>query len=162
MKGMQTLIFGATVLLACVQTVNSVFAEPLTDKEQIAAIRALSNQAIASHDAAGVVSSLDSNYQITTGKGDLFHDTPAEEMKLWAEVFSSAEDIVYVRTPDVIEISTYLPRAAEHGTWIGSWTTAAGRREEGGSYTASWRKAGGEWKIRSEVFVTLFCNGPGC
>lgn len=50
----------------------------------------------------------------------------------------------------------------ESGTWVGEWTTPAGPLRTGGRYSASWSKASGSWKIRSELFVTLFCEGAGC
>ncbi len=162
MKNVPLFVFNLLVLFACYLPAEFAFSEPPTDKEQIGAIRELSNQAIARHDVSGVVSSLDSTYQITTGKGELFQDSAAGEAEVWAGIFAQFDDVVYVRTPAVIEISSYLPRAAESGRWIGSWTTAVGRKEVGGPYTASWSKVAGEWKIRSEIFVTLFCNGPGC
>ncbi len=150
------------MLLLCLLPIASTNADPATDEQQIESIRALSNEAIAQHDAVTVASLLAPKYQITTGKGQLFQDTPEAEVAGWEEVFATADDIIYVRTPKNIEISTYLPRAAEHGTWLGPWTTDAGRKEVGGSYAATWSRIDGEWKILSEVFVTLFCNGPGC
>jgi hypothetical protein len=149
-------------LMMCLLPLESTNSEPASGEEKIASIRTLSNEAIARHDALGVVSFLAPEYQITTGKGLIFQGSPQEEAKDWKQVFSTAEDIVYVRTPKTIEVSTYLPRAAENGTWLGSWTTNVGRKEVGGSYAATWSKIDGEWKILSEVFVTLFCNGPGC
>lgn len=85
---------------------------------------------------------------------------------LFAEIarsdISKFDDVVYVRTPTRIEISSYLPRAAEFGDWVGNWTSDKGSIEVGGSYSASWRKVDGAWKIQSEIFVTLFCKGPAC
>jgi hypothetical protein len=55
-----------------------------------------------------------------------------------------------------------IRRAAEFGDWVGNWTADKGPIEVGGSYSASWRKVDGVWKIQSEIFVTLFCNGAAC
>ena len=129
---------------------------------RIRAHRAASNNAIQNHDAAGVVAYLAPEYQITTGSGALYHDGPEEEAVLWQEIFSANEDIVYVRTPAHVEVSSYLPRAAERGNWVGSWTTPSGLKEVGGSYFATWIKVEDAWKIRSEEFVTLFCTGAEC
>jgi ketosteroid isomerase-like protein len=142
--------------------IDSALSDSSSAVEEITAIRQQSNQAIARHDAAGVVAALDTPYQVTSGVGALFQENPEQELAHWQEIFSTSEDIIYTRTPEKIEVSTYLPRAAENGSWVGSWTTANGPKELGGSYFASWSKVDGEWKIRSEIFVTLFCTGPGC
>ncbi len=149
-------------VLACGLPVGAAGADVLSDKEQIAAIREQSNQAIARHDVAGVLASFDDEYQVTSGRGELFQETHDERLAHWQEIFAVSEDIIYTRSPQTIEVSTYLPRAAEHGRWTGSWTSRAGRQDLGGSYTASWSKVDGVWKIRSEIFITLFCKGPGC
>ena len=52
--------------------------------------------------------------------------------------------------------------AIENGTWEGSRTTPNGKLNNSGSYTASWRKVDGAWKIRSELFVGLACEGADC
>jgi hypothetical protein len=132
------------------------------DRDSIAKIRARSNQAIREHDAETIVTPYDDTYQITTGSGLLFHDNPEKEKELWAEHFDELSDVLYVRTPTTIEVSTYLPRAAESGEWVGSWTSDKGPIEVGGSYSASWRKVDGQWKIQSEMFVTLYCKGDAC
>ncbi len=142
--------------------IDSAFSDSSSDAEKITAIRQLSNQAIARHDAAGVVAAFDAEYQVTAGSGALFHDSAEVELQHWQEIFAQADDIIYTRTPEKIEVSTYLPRAAEHGTWVGTWTTDSGHKELGGSYYATWSKVDGVWKIRSESFVTLYCSGPGC
>ena len=162
MKLAQFFLVSGSLIVACALPLEPVYSDPHSDEEQIASIRSLSNEAIARHDVSGIVSSLAGEYQITTGKGLIFQDSPKEEGDLWAGLFAESGDIIYVRTPDTIEVSTYLPRAAENGKWIGSWTTSTGRKEVGGSYAATWSKVDGQWKIRSEIFVTLFCNGPGC
>lgn len=133
-----------------------------SEKDKILRIRADSNEAIKKHDAAGIVASFDKTYQITTGGGKLFHDNPEKEEELWRAIFAESPDVVYVRSPSKIEVSTYLPRAAESGNWVGNWTTEKGRIEVGGSYSASWIRVDGSWKIQSEMFVTMYCSGDGC
>lgn len=137
-------------------------SEQVVDSEKIEAIRADSNTAIARRDVLGIVSSLASEYQITVGTGVLYQGGPEEEAVAWAATFAERKDVVYVRTPVTIEVSSYLPRAIEHGHWVGSWIASGGHKEVGGSYTASWSMRKEEWKIRSEIYVTLYCNGPGC
>lgn len=129
--------------------------------ERIRTLRDQSNAAIALHDVAGVVSSLDAEYQITIGSGALYNDRAAEP-DAWAAEFARAEDLVYVRTPESIELDSSGARAAEVGVWSGSWTTPQGSETSGGRYAAHWVLIEGDWKLRAELFVTLRCNGAGC
>lgn len=138
---------------------SPVLAQSMTDK--IRSLRDQSNAAIARHDVDGVISFLDVEYQITTGSGALGQGL-ADERNAWTVEFARASDLVYVRTPTLIEVSSSGSRAAESGTWTGSWSTPAGLRRSGGRYAAYWRLVDGNWRIRSELFVTLTCEGPRC
>jgi hypothetical protein len=69
---------------------------------------------------------------------------------------------VYVRTPDEIIVSENYPLAWEQGNWVGTMTNEKGFLKKGGTYASGWRKVGGVWKIRSELFVAIYCEGPGC
>ena len=149
-------------ILGCMGFAAYAYPGSESEKNKIEEIRAESNEAIRKHDADGIVASFAQTYQITTGSGKLFHDSPGTEKELWTEIFDQFPDVVYVRTPSKIDVSTYLPRAAESGSWVGNWTNEKGRIEIGGSYSASWLKIDGHWKIQSEMFVTLYCSGDGC
>jgi ketosteroid isomerase-like protein len=138
---------------------SPVLGQSMTDK--IRSLRDQSNAAIARHDVDGVLSFLDVEYQITTGSGTLSQGR-AGERDAWTVEFARASDLVYVRTPASIEVSSSGGRAAETGTWTGSWSTRTGLRKSGGRYAAYWRLVDGNWRIRSELFVTLTCEGPGC
>jgi hypothetical protein len=129
--------------------------------DQIRSLRAQSNAAIARHDVEGVVSHLDVDYQVTVGSGALRQDRAAEPER-WAATFAQADDLIFAREPESIEVSASRTRAAEIGVWTGSWTTAEGRRSLGGSYAAHWVLTSGRWKLRSELFVRLRCEGAGC
>ncbi len=132
------------------------------DSELILAVRANFNESIAKHDPASMAKYFDDDYQITAGSGKHYRQTPKEGVESWVEIFRNNPDIIYVRTPDNVEVSTYLELASENGHWVGRWTSANGDIEMGGRYFAQWRKVDGDWKIRAEVFATLFCNGSGC
>ena len=138
---------------------SPVLGQSMTDR--IRSLRDQSNAAIARHDVDGVLSLLDAEYQITTGSGTLGQGR-AGERDAWTVEFARASDLVYVRTPASIEVSSSGDRAAETGSWKGSWSTPAGLRKSGGRYAAYWRLVDGNWRIRSELFVTLTCEGPGC
>jgi len=70
----------------------------------------------------------------------------------------------YLDKDFVITISTgAIERSREeHGTWVGSRTAENGKFEIGGQYTAAWKKTDGVWRIYSELFVGLYCNGVDC
>lgn len=131
------------------------------DVAAIKAIREESNLAIARHDVETVVSSLDEDYVITISTGDILYGREPQAAT-WADHFAEFRDVVYVRTPTEVTISDAYPLAIENGTWEGSRTTPNGKLNNSGSYTASWRKVDGAWKIRSELFVGLACEGADC
>lgn len=131
------------------------------EADAIWAARAASNQAIARHDAEAIVSFLDGEYVITTGSGAIIPGRDAQ-VGSWAEHIDQFPDVVYVRTPVEVTLSEASSRAIENGTWVGTRTSENGPQENGGQYTAYWRKVDGVWKIRSELFVTLYCKGVDC
>ena len=104
---------------------------------------------------------LDDHYQITTSLGDLLQDREGEA-PAWQSLFDSRQSLRYLRTPASVEVSDSYPLAAETGEWVGTWTTDEGPVRTGGRYAAMWRKIDGEWKIRSELFVALYCEGMAC
>lgn len=150
-RGILILVLGVGIALAADQE----------DEQAIRDARAASNAAIAAHDVGGIVGAMDADYQVTASLG-AFGRGIDEETDIWTDMFASRPKLLYVRTPDGIEISADYPLAAESGRWSGSWETADGPVRTGGSYAAMWRKVGGAWKIRSELFVALYCEGAGC
>ena len=104
---------------------------------------------------------IDDEYQITTSLGQLIQGRDGEANS-WRELFSTRQDVLYVRTPETIEMSDAYPLAAESGTWVGTWLTPDGGVRTGGRYSAMWRQVDGEWKVRSELFVALYCEGLAC
>ena len=64
--------------------------------------------------------------------------------------------ILYLREPELIEVSPHWPLAFESGHWKGF---KEGQEVIGGRYSAQWVKRGDRWLIRSEVFVALSCGG---
>jgi hypothetical protein len=63
-----------------------------------------------------------------------------------------------MRTPDRIEVSQEYLLAAGSRTWAGT----RGSVRTGGTYSAMWRKSVREWRVRSELFVALYCEGDAC
>jgi ketosteroid isomerase-like protein len=147
--------------LALSITTASAIAQDNPDIERIRTARAEYNDAIARHDVTGIVSFLDEAYQVTTSLGQLLQDRDGEAAA-WQDLIESREDLLYVRSPESIEISSDYPLAAELGTWVGTWSTNQGEVRTGGRYAAMWRQVDGAWKVRSELFVALYCDGANC
>lgn len=147
--------------LLLVLLAGSGTAQASEDADSIRSLRTESNEAIAAHDVDAIISVLDDDYVISASNGDILQGR-AENAASWTEHFADFPDVVYVRTPTEVTISEAFPVAIETGTWVGSMTTGHGKLEKGGQYTAGWRKVEGVWKIRSELFVALYCHGVDC
>lgn len=72
------------------------------------------------------------------------------------------QGLVYVRQPDLIEVSPHWPLAYESGTWTATSRDTNGPPMITGRYSAQWVKREGCWLIRAEVFVALTCNDEAC
>lgn len=131
------------------------------DAKAIQTARMKSNEAIARHDVNALQSYLDEDFVITISTGAIERSRD-EHGRSFAAHFDEYPDVIYVRTPSKITLSEAYPLAIEHGTWVGSRTTENGKLENGGQYTAAWRKTDGVWRIYSELFVGLYCNGADC
>jgi hypothetical protein len=132
--------------------------EKMSQQQAIEMQRQASNAAIAARDVNKFISFFDIDYIITYGSSakTLSLDAEAKSVK---KMFEDHADVNYVRSPTDIHLSNALPIAMENGTWIGGQTLEATYR---GRYSAAWRKTDGIWKIHSELFVTLECEGKGC
>lgn len=87
----------------------------------------------------------------------------AAEAKALIEAAASAEvKMLYQRETLSVEVSPNWPLAYEEGRWSGHPGSASEPPIVGGRYAAQWVKRDGQWLIRSEVFVALSCEGPGC
>jgi ketosteroid isomerase-like protein len=142
-------------------TLGATAASAADDVDAIQAARMKSNDAIARHDVDTLQSVLDEDFVITISSGAIERSRDAHG-RSFASHFEQYPDVVYVRTPTEITLSKAYPLAIEHGTWVGSRTGENGKLENGGQYTAAWRKTDGEWRIYSELFVGLYCNGADC
>lgn len=158
MKNLPSVIFAILIFGA---TEHSVGQQEHSDADTVRNTRGQYNDAIARHDSQAISDFLDSEYQVTTSLGQLVQDRGAEE-SVWATLFASRKNLLYVRSPEQIDVSRDYPLAAERGTWVGTWTTDKGPVRTGGHYSAMWRKINGAWKVRSELFVALYCDGELC
>ncbi len=136
-------------------------AQTSDDASLIRDARTRSNQAIAAHSIDGILAELDSEFQVTAGSGRFLQGRDAMGEAFSAQ-FAEFPDAIYVRSPEAVDVAQSGSLGFETGTWIGTWTTPTGPLRTGGRYSASWSNASGSWRIRSELFVTLFCEGTGC
>ena len=112
--------------------------------------RAENNAAIAKHDTAGIARHLLSNFvQVRGNSGQSIGKNLV--LQSWQELFNENPDISYIRTPSEIIISTNDTLAWETGSW-----KAIKSYSNGGKYTAQWKRSEGVWKIRAELFVSLY------
>ena len=146
--------------IAAVERLEQIYLDQM-NAEQIRALRLQSNQAIAKHDPEAIRSFLDEDFVITISTGAIERSRD-EHIGSFEQHFTDFPDVVYTRTPVSVTISKDYPLAIEQGTWVGTRTTGNGKLENGGQYTAAWRMTDGGWKIYSELFVALYCDGVDC
>ncbi len=155
---MRTVVLSILLLVK----ITAVSAASIPDDSQsIQAARKAFNQAIAEHDIDSMRSFLAEDYVITISTGQIQRSRDAH-IESFVAHFEQFPDVVYVRTPDDIKISQAYPLAIENGTWTGSRSTTFGTLNNGGSYTAAWKRTDKGWLIYSELFVALDCQGEGC
>ena len=140
----------------------AAFGAPLhgqrADAHLIRAARTASNRAIAAHDADALATFWMEDYHITPSTSAMLAGREANRA-LFADLFQSRPDVIYVRTADSVTVNVPWAVAAEQGHWNGQWTADGTRIRVGGSYYAQWRKIEGRWLIQAEVFVPTWCEG---
>ncbi len=153
-------LFIQTCIITTLLSFNNGFAQSSekNDIELIKNTRIEFNKAIKDYDLNAIAKFLDKDYIITYGIGRKVLNVE-DEIKSWEELFTSTKGAFYVRTPTEVIISDNLPLAYEHGKWFGK---EGGEETFSGRYTAAWRKGENGWKIHSELFVRLSCEGPQC
>ena len=138
-------------------------AAPQDDADQIRAQRARSNAAIARHDAAALTPLYVPDATVIRGSGGAVMRGADEVVASLAASFADPDFVAWVRVPDAVTVSQGDRRAAETGHWIGRWKKPGGDTRLSGVYLAAWVRVDGTWKLRSESFVTLKCEGgPHC
>ena len=133
-------------------TFQLTYGQNKNDKnvELIKSAREASNQAIAKHEIDGISKfwfndfvQIRGNSTYLTGKDTIIAS--------WRKLFKDNPNVIYIRTPSQIIISTNDTLAWENGTW-----KAFNSYSNGGNYSAMWRKDNDTWKIIAELFVSLF------
>jgi ketosteroid isomerase-like protein len=115
----------------------------------IKSYREASNASIARHDIEGIAKywlpdfvQVRGNASFMVGKDSIINS--------WTALFKSNREVIYIRNPSEIIISTNDTLAWEKGTW-----TAKKSYSNGGNYSAMWRKVNGVWRLQAELFVSL-------
>ena len=133
-------------------------AAPSPGELAVRSARARSNQAIASHDVAGIARHWMPDVHIVSSTSAQGTGREANGQRM-AQQFARRPDTVYVRTPVHVDVWAPWGVASERGEWTGRWTEADGVVDIGGTYLAQWRSVDGEWLIQAELFVPTFCRG---
>ncbi|MES2525114.1 MAG: nuclear transport factor 2 family protein [Gemmatimonadota bacterium] len=140
--------------------------EPADHTIAIRALRARSNEAIASRDVLRVVSFMAEDVVVRVAGGPMLRGRDASAA-VFSEQFADASFRGYVRTPqhvtsdevprvDGVAAEDAAPaiRVTERGEWVGKWRLASGLHEQRGLYTAEWRLGPIGWQIMSETFTS--------
>lgn len=135
-------------------------ARPLAD-QQIRDQRQAFNGAIARGDLVAIATFLAENAQIVTGRSSLVFNGRAAQIGMWWEDLQAPDRQAYIRTPDRIELSPIAEMAMETGHWRGTGVKSPGSWASG-TYSAKWRRIGGQWRIESEIYMTTACAGNNC
>ncbi len=146
------IIICGIVFIACAR--DSIHEE----QKQIRSIRQSFNRSIAIHDSTHLSDFFTQDYTVISSRSHEAHGIP-EEIQMLANEYRTKPDVNYIRTPDQIDVNPEWNMAAESGHWVGTWSDSTGKVIISGSYYAKWHKLNGKWKIRSEVFTPLHCEG---
>ena len=77
-------------------------------------------------------------------------------VQLFEMQFNDPDFVTYSRKTLTVTIDKdIIRRAAETGTWIGSWCEASGEMTKTGQYLAVWKKTRSQWVLESELYVAL-------
>lgn len=144
--------------LLCVLLGTPTVAAGQDDATLIREARIRSNAAIAAHDTDALARIWMSDVTVVTSTGATQSGREANRDSFAAQ-FTARPDVVYIRTPDVIDVMPGWEVASERGTWTGQWTQPDGVTRIGGTYLAQWRKVNGAWLLHAELFVPTHCTG---
>jgi ketosteroid isomerase-like protein len=148
-------ITGCIILTTLISFIHGgeLFAQ--SSEEKIRSVREASNVALKALDEEANFQFLTDDVLITTGNGTLL--SGKDELKAYIESATDARPMFWVRAPAEIIVNEERGLAWETGVWHAY--TADDPNEESpvfhGNYSAQWIHQSGEWKIQSQLFVTL-------
>ena len=121
----------------------------------IRAVRDSSNAALKALDEEANMRFLTNDVLITTGSGSLL--SGKDELLAYIESATGTAPMYWIRTPEEIIVNEERGLAWETGVWNGY--SGDDRDEENplfqGNYAAQWVRTSNQWKIQSQLFVTL-------
>ncbi|PWN05738.1 nuclear transport factor 2 family protein [Rhodohalobacter mucosus] len=126
-----------------------------SSEQQIRAVREASNAALKALDEEANSEFLTDDVLITTGNGTLI--SGKDKLRDYIADASDAQPMYWVRTPDEIIVNDVRGLAWEAGVWHGYHADDINGETSvfHGNYAAQWIRKSGEWKIQSQLFVTL-------
>ena len=126
-------------------------------EKAIRARRKLTNRLIAEHQAERLRPFLVDEAVLIAGDGTPILGAPAI-VAAFAAQFSDPDFVTYRRDTVEVILDEAGQRAAERGVW-----TAFDKGGEGpaGQYLAVWRLGLGQWRLESELYVTLRAGSDG-
>lgn len=129
---------------------------PAKEQAAIRTLRQAHNRALAAHDVEGVIDLATDDFMMILGGGGQLIQGKAAYRDFVATAFADPHPMLFVRTPDRIDVGMpeSHPVAAETGRWVGT-ASDGGTPRIAGRYLVHWTKAGGEWRIASETYVTV-------
>lgn len=127
----------------------------VTDADMIRRARLRQNDAMATGNIEVAASFWTEDVTLRRGLGSSI--TGKEAYRALLDPSPNQDSLIYIREPDLIDISPHWPLGFESGTW------EARQGLDGpivitGRYSAQWVKRDGNWLIRSEIFVALTCR----
>ncbi|WP_353267857.1 serine hydrolase [Gemmatimonas sp.] len=146
------------VMGAVLKLFGAARADSSADVRAIAASRARSNAAIATHDTAGIAREMMPDVTVVSSTSAMATGAAVNVSRMAAQ-FARRPDTRWVRTPETITVFDAWGVASERGQWVGTWTEPDGPLVIRGSYEAQWRRQDGTWRIQGELFVPLRCEG---
>ena len=146
------------VLAGTVAAMTSVAIDIKAAEADIRASRARSNTAIAAHDIAGMKAPFLPDAVVLPGSSGAPFGMDGFDARIGA-TFADPTFVAWVRTPAKVVIAADGKRAAETGTWVGTWRKPNGEMRMTGVYQAMWLPTPDGWRLRNESFVTLECHG---
>jgi hypothetical protein len=127
------------------------------DEQAIGRIREALNRAVDERNTAPFAKVWLPDVHITSGSGEVLSNDRTKHVKRFVAMFADPSFAGGRREPTSIEVSDDGMRAAEHGEWTWRFRHADGLQDSQGTYLVMWRKAGGEWRIQSELYIMLRC-----
>lgn len=131
-----------------------------SDIEAVHQARLKQNDAMAAGDVESAASFWTEDVTLRRGLGASVIGKDAYRALL--EAIPNKKSLIYVREPDLIDVSPHWPLAYESGMWTARRGSIDGPIVITGRYSAQWIKREGYWLIRSEIFVALTCNDNSC